>query len=43
MEYMRKEYDNLDSLSEVSEARLRKDLRDKAEVQVQEAAEMDAW
>ncbi len=42
MEYMLKEYDNLPSLSEVREGRISKDLRDKAQVQAQAAAEMDA-
>ena len=42
MEYMLKEYDNLPSLSEVREGRIRKDLRDKAQVTAQAAAEMDA-
>ena len=42
MEFMRKEYDNLHSLSEVSEGRISKDLRDKAQAQAREAAEMNA-
>ena len=42
VEYMRKDYDNLHSLSEVREGRIRKDLRDKAQVTAQAAAEMDA-
>ena len=41
MEYMRKEYDNLHSHIEASETRITKHLRDKAEVQAQEAATMD--
>jgi len=41
MEYMRKEYDNLHSHIEASETRITKQLRDKAEVQAQEAATMD--
>lgn len=41
MEYMRKEYDNLHSHIEASETRITKQLRDKAEVQAQEAAAMD--
>ena len=41
MEYMRKEYDNLHSHIESSETRITKQLRDKAEVQAQEAAAMD--
>ena len=41
MEYMRKEYDNLHSHIEASETRITKELRDKAEVQAQEAAAMD--
>jgi hypothetical protein len=41
MEYMRKEYDNLHSHIEASETRITKELRDKAEVQAQEASAMD--
>ena len=41
MEYMRKEYDNLHSHIEASETRITKQLRDKAEVQAQEADVMD--
>jgi len=41
MEYMRKEYDNLHSHIETSETRIIKELRDKAEVQAQEASAMD--
>jgi uncharacterized membrane-anchored protein YhcB (DUF1043 family) len=41
MEYMRKEYDNLHSHIEASETRITKHLRDKAEVQAQEATTMD--
>jgi hypothetical protein len=40
-EYMRKEYDNLHSHIEASETRITKELRDKAEVQAQEASAMD--
>ncbi len=41
MEYIRKEYDNLHSHMEVSETRINKKLRDKTEVLVQEAGDMD--
>ena len=41
MEYMCKEYDNLHSHIEVSETRIRKELRDKVEVQTQEVSVMD--
>ncbi len=41
MEYMRKEYDNLHSHIEASETRISQELRDKAEVQAQQAAAMD--
>ena len=41
MEYMRKEYDNLHSQVEVSETRISKELRDKADVQAQEASAME--
>jgi uncharacterized membrane-anchored protein YhcB (DUF1043 family) len=41
MKYMRKEYDNLHSHIDVSETRITKELRDKVEVQAQEAAAMD--
>ena len=41
MEYMRKEYDNLHSQVESSETRISKELRDKSEVQTQEASVMD--
>ena len=41
MEYMRKEYDNLNSHIETSETRITKELRDKAEVQTQETSAMD--
>ena len=41
MEYMRTEYDNLHSLIEASETRISEDLRDKADVQDHESAEME--
>jgi uncharacterized membrane-anchored protein YhcB (DUF1043 family) len=41
MENMRKEYDNLHSHIEASETRISKELRDKSEVEAQEAAGMD--
>ena len=41
MEYMYKEYDNLHSHIESSETRINKKLRDKTEVLVQEAGDMD--
>ncbi len=41
MEYMHKEYNNLHSHIESSETRITKQLRDKVEVQAQEAAAMD--
>jgi hypothetical protein len=41
MEYMHKEYDNLHSHIEGSGTRITKQLRDKVEVQVQEATTMD--
>ena len=40
MEYMWKEYDNLHSHIETSENRISKELRDKVEVQTQEAVTM---
>jgi hypothetical protein len=41
MEYMHKEYDILHSHIETKETRISKDLRDKTEVQGQEATVMD--
>ncbi len=41
MEYMRKEYDNLHSHIEPTETRITKEIRDKAEVETQEASTMD--
>jgi hypothetical protein len=41
MEYIRKEYDNLHSHIEASETTIRKELRDKSEVQDQEDVVMD--
>ncbi len=41
MEYMHKDYDNLHSHIETSETRITKQLRDKVEVQGQEATVMD--
>ena len=41
MEYMSKEYDNLHSHIEDSETRITKEIRDKSEVQAQEASTMD--
>ncbi len=43
MEYMRKEYDNLHSHIEVRETRMRREVRDKAEVHAPEADTMDAF